>query len=110
LQDIARGDRAVAELIAPVVLDELEKRSALPADVLSRMLDIAKCGFLPERDRLKRLAITRFNNATDPAISSLYIGAVFAIDGIAATDAVFARLDQMPIAYQPGLVHVVLPH
>jgi hypothetical protein len=110
LQDIARGDRAIAELMAPVVLDELEKRTALPTDVLSHVLDIAKRGLPPEQDRLKALAISRFNNATDPTISSLYIGAVFSIDGSAATDAVFARLDQMPVAYQPALVQVVLPH
>src|SRR5262249_38587668 len=36
--------------------------------------------------------------------------APFSIDGRAATDAVFARLDQMPAAYHPGLVQVVLPH
>jgi hypothetical protein len=110
LQDIARGDRAIAELVASVVLDELEKRTALPTDVLSHVLDIAKRGLPPEQDRLKALAITRFNNATDPTISSLYIGAVFSIDGSAATDAVFARLDQTPVAYQPALVQVVLPH
>jgi hypothetical protein len=110
LQDIARGDRSIAELMAPAVLDELEKRTALPTDVLSQVLDVAKRGLPPEQDRLKSLAITRFNNATDPAISSLYISAVFSIDGTAATDAVFARIDQMPAAYQPGLVQVVLPH
>jgi hypothetical protein len=110
LQDIARGDRAIAELMAPVVLDELEQRTALPADVLSHMLDIAKRGLASEQDRLKHLAITRFNNATDPAISSLYIGAVFSIDGSVATDAVFARLDRMPVAYQATLVQAVLPH
>src|SRR5262249_55004254 len=69
-----------------------------------------KRGLPLQQDRLKRLAITRFNNASDAAISSLYIGAVFSIDGRAATEAVFARLDRMPIAYQPALVQVVLPH
>jgi hypothetical protein len=110
LQDIARGDRAIAELMAPVLLDELEKRTALPTNVLSQVLDVAKRGRPPEEDRIKSLAITRFNNATDPATCSLYIGAVFSIDGKAATGAVFARLNQMPAAYQPGLVQVVLPH
>jgi hypothetical protein len=110
LQDIAWGNRTIAELMAPVVLDELEKRTALPTDVLSRVLDIAKRGLPAEQDRLKPLAISRFNSATDPTISSLYIGAVFSIDGRAATEAVFARLAQMPVAYQPALVQVVLPH
>jgi hypothetical protein len=110
LQDIARGDRVVAELMAPVVLDELEKRTALPANVLSQVLDIAKSGLPGERDRCKRLAIARFNTATDPAMSSLYIGVVFSIDGKAATEAVFARLEQMPVAYQPAFAQVVLAH
>jgi hypothetical protein len=93
LQDIARGDRVIAELMAPVVFEELEKRTALPASLLSQVLDIVKRGLPAERDRLKSLAISRFNSATDPAISSLYIGAVFAVDGRAATEAVFAKLD-----------------
>jgi hypothetical protein len=110
LQDIVRGDRAIAELMAPIVLDELEKRTALPTSVLSRVLDIAKRGLPAEQDRLKHLAISRFNNATDPVISSLSIGAVFSIDARAATEAVFAKLNQTPAAYQPALVQVVLPH
>jgi hypothetical protein len=110
LQDIARGDSAITELMAPVVFEELEKRTALPANVLSRVLDVVKRGLPAERDRLKSLAISRFNSATDPAISSLYIGAVFAIDGRAATEAVFAKLALTPVAYQPAFVQVVLPH
>ena len=38
------------------------------------------------------LAIERFKAATDPVTSSLYISAVFTVDGAAATDAVFAKL------------------
>jgi hypothetical protein len=110
LQDIARGDRAIAELMAPIVLDELEKRTALSTSVLSQMLDIAKRGLPAEQDRLKHLAISRFNNATDLVISSLYIGAVFSIDGRAATEAVFAKLGKIPAAYQAALVQIVLPH
>jgi hypothetical protein len=110
LQDLARGDRAIAELMAPLVLDELQKRTALPANVLSQMLDVVKRGLPAERDRLKPLIISCFNSATDPAISSLYIGAVFSIDGKAATEAMFAKLELTPISYQPALVQVVLPH
>jgi hypothetical protein len=110
LQDIARGDRVIAELMAPVVFQELEKRTGLPATVLSHVLDIVKRGLPDERDRLRSLAISRFNSATDPAISSLYIGVAFAVDGGAATQAVFAKLALTPAAYQPALVQVVLPH
>ncbi len=110
LQDIARGDRVVTELMAPVILEELEKRTALPANVLAHVLDVVKRGLPAERDRLKPLAVSRFNSATDPAISRLYIGAAFSIDGKAATEAVFAKLALTPVAYQPALVQVVLPH
>jgi len=97
--------------MAPVVLDELEKRTALPPNVLSQVLDITKSGLPGERDRCKRLAIAGFNTATAPAMSSLYIDAVFfSIDGKAATEAVFARLEQMPVAYQPAFAQVVLTH
>jgi hypothetical protein len=110
IQDIVRGDRVIAELMAPVVLDELENRQALPTDVLSYLLDIAKRGYPSEQNRLKHLAISRFNTATDPAISSLYIGAAFSLDGRAATEAVLAKLEQTPVAKQPALVQLVLPH
>ena len=44
LHDIARADRAIAELMAPIILNELEKCTALPTNVLSQILDIAKRG------------------------------------------------------------------
>jgi hypothetical protein len=110
LQDVAHGDSAIAELTAPVVLSELERRTALPANVLSQCLDVVKRGRPTERNRLIALAVSRFNSATDPVISSLYIGAAFAIDGKAATEAVFAKLGQTPVSHQPALVQSVLPH
>jgi hypothetical protein len=110
IQDIARGDRTIAELMAPMVLEQVEKRQALHADMLSHLLDVVKRGHPAEQDRLKPLAISRFNTATEPAISSLYIGAVFSLDGRAATEAVFAKLKQTPVADQFALVQLVLPH
>lgn len=110
LQDIARGDGSVAELMAPIVLGELNKRSAMPTGMLSQMLDTVTRGLVPDRDRLKALALARFASATDPAIASLYIGAVFEIDGASATAAVFAKLDQLSPNDRPALVQRVLPH
>ena len=109
LQDVARGNRCVAELMVPIVLDELEKRTTLSATVLSRVLDIAKRGLPADQDQFKRLAISRFSTATDNAISSLYISAVFSIDGRAATETFVAKLNQMPVTHQPALVQTVLP-
>jgi hypothetical protein len=110
LQDIARGDSWVAELMAPIVLGELHKRSVMPTGMLSQMLDTVTRGLAPERNRVKTLALARFTSSTDPAIASLYIGAVFEIDGEAATAAVLAKLDQISPADRPALVQRVLPH
>ncbi len=110
LQDIARGDKIVAELMAPVVLAEIEARPNLPSPMLSPALDIVLRGGNAGRDRLETLAIERFNTAIDAATSSLYIGTVFAIDGAAGTMAVFAKLDQLDPAEQPALVQRVLPY
>jgi hypothetical protein len=110
LQDIARGDKMIAELMAPLVLAEIEARPNLATEVLARALDIVLRGGAAERDRLKTLALERFDRASDAARSTLYVGAAFAIDGAAATAAVFAKLDNLAPADQPALVQRVLPH
>ena len=56
------------------------------------------------------LAIERFGSAVDPAASSLYISVVFAVDGAAATHAVFAKLNKLKRAAQPAFVQRMLPH
>jgi hypothetical protein len=110
LQDIARGDKVIAELMAPFVLAEIEARPDLAIDLLSLALDIVLRGRTAERDHLKALALERFDRASDPARNSLYIGAAFAIDGGAATAAVFAKLDKLDPEDQPAFVQRVLPH
>jgi hypothetical protein len=110
LQDIARADKAVTELMAPTVLAELEATPDLPAQMLSPAIDAVLRGRRAERERLKELALARFDTVSDPAANSLYIGAAFAIDGEAATKAVFAKLDKLDPAEQPALVQRVLPH
>jgi hypothetical protein len=110
LLDLARGDAAVAELMAPFVLAELEKRPAIATTFLSPVIDIIVRGLPTERERLKALAIERFCSATDPGVYSHYIRAVFGVDGAAATDAVFAKLDTLKPAAQPAFVQLMLPH
>jgi len=110
LQDIARGDKVIADLMAPFVLAEIEARPNLAPEMLSPALDIVLRGGTAERDRLNTLALERFDHASDPAKSTLYIGAAFAIDGAAATAAVLAKLDKLDPADQPALVQRVLPH
>jgi len=110
LQDIARADKAITELMAPAVLAELETRPDLPAQMLSPAIDAVLRGRRAERERLKAIALARFETVNNPAAYSLYIGAAFAIDGEAATQAVFAKLDKLDPAEQPALVQRVLPH
>jgi hypothetical protein len=96
--------------MAPAVLAELEARPDLPEQMLSPAIDIVLRGRRAERERLKVLALARFDAVSDPAKNNLYIGAAFAIDGKAATRAVFAKLDKLAIGEQPALVQRVLPH
>jgi hypothetical protein len=67
-------------------------------------------GRAPERAWLKTLALARFSGTADPSLSSLYIGAAFQIDGKAAADALFDRLNEMSPPRQAVLVQCVLPH
>lgn len=110
LQQIARSDKAITELMAPFILTQIETRPDLDVRLLSPALDIVLRGKKEERSRLNALALERFDCAIDPAQSTLYIGAAFAIDGSAATAAVFAKLDKIDPSDQPALVQRVLPH
>src|SRR5260370_8188576 len=72
LQDIARGDKVIAELMAPFVLAEIEARPNLATEVLSLALDIVLRGGTAERNRLKTLVLDHFHRAPDPPPTSLY--------------------------------------
>jgi hypothetical protein len=110
LQDLARGDRTLAELAAPEILTELENRPNLPAGVLSHVLDIVVHGPPSQRDRLTTLLKKRFDTGTTLATSSLYLAALFFIDGAMATDAVFEQLKRLRRADQPAFAQRVLPN
>ena len=73
------------------------------------MLDVIGSGPRVDRERFTNLAISRFNAATDLQAASLYIGAVFAIEPGAATNALFGKLDGMTTDTQTTLVQRVLP-
>jgi hypothetical protein len=109
LQNIARGDKAIAELMAPFVLAEIEARPDLATDVLSPALDIVLHGGKERRDRIKAIVLGRLTEASVSARSRLYVRTAFAIDGVAATAAIFAKLDQINPANQPAFVQSVLP-
>jgi hypothetical protein len=110
IQDLARGDRVLAELVAPAILTELENRPNLPVGVLSNVLDIVVRGPPSERNRLKTLLLKRFETETTPAASSLYVAALFSIDGASATDAVFEKLKKLKRKDQPVFAQRVLPN
>jgi hypothetical protein len=110
LEDLSRADAVVVELMAPTVLSQLEKRPDLATTFVDPILDIIVRALPPERERLKVLATDRFRNAGDPAVASLYIRALFTVDGEAATEAVFEKLSKITSAKQPGFVQRMLPH
>ena len=109
LQDVARGDDIVAQLMAPIAVTHLEQRDDVNSTTTSQLLEICVRGSATERARLKTLALARFSGTADPNLSSLYIGAAFQIDGKAATEALFNRLNEMSAARQAALVQYVLP-
>jgi hypothetical protein len=109
LQDLAHGHRALAALIAPALLIELENRPELPTSILSNMIDVVVCGLDSDHDRLRTLLTKRFEEETAPERSRLYIAALFSIDGSAGTDAVFRKLNRLKSADQPLFVQRILP-
>jgi hypothetical protein len=74
LEDLAQADLVVSELMAPMVLEEIERRPALATAFLRPALDIILRGLPPERQRLKELALGRFSGSVDSGIASSYNG------------------------------------
>jgi hypothetical protein len=109
LQDIARADATIAELVAPIILTQLRERPKLPPTTLSYALEICVRGKPAHRARLNKLVLSRFRKETDPMRASEYIGAAFQIDGKSATEVLFTKLDKLAKADQAVLVQRVLP-
>ena len=119
LYDIARADKEIAELMAATVLEKIESKPDLPVEALAPALDVVLRGKELQRGRLKTLALDRFDGCSMPAAlyigcsdarrAKLYIGAVFTIDGEAATAAVFTKLAKLDPVGQAALVRQILP-
>ena len=60
LDDIRRFGGKVMELMAPVLLEQLEERHDLPPAALSSLLDIINRGLRANRERFAAVAIDRF--------------------------------------------------
>ena len=109
LDDISRADGRVMELMAPVLLDELEQRPDLPPVALWPILGIISRGLPENRKRFAEVALDRFKVVSDPDIGALYVGAVFNVDAAAATNALTAKLDTMEATDGKSLVEQLLP-
>jgi hypothetical protein len=93
---ISHSKGAIARLIGPVLLDDLEKRANPPEAALSHLLRIIVQGGQPDdQSRFIRLGLARFENEMDIGAAALYLAAVFTLDPAAATDALTARLGNL---------------
>jgi hypothetical protein len=109
LQDIARADRAIVELMASFTLAQLRARPELHPTTLSFVLEICVQGKPDDRAQFNSLVLSRFKKEADPMRASQYIGAAFQIDAKSATKALFNKFDKLAKADQAILVQHVLP-
>jgi hypothetical protein len=108
LDDISRAGGAVAELIAPVLFEQLKQRADIPSAALAPMLRIMVEALREEQREFVSLAIERFKSA-ETGLAALYLGSAFGVDADAATDALTARLDGLEARAQTDLVQGILP-
>jgi hypothetical protein len=101
LQNLARGEGVVAELAAPFISSELERRPNFPSITLSHILDIVVRAPSSMHDQIKLLLRRRVDTETDPARNSLYLAALFTVDGALGTKAVFEKLKKLKPADRP---------
>ena len=110
LGDLTRADDSTVRLLAEPLVAELDCRVELPVALLKPLLEaITRGSSAQDRERLHSIALSRFVNATDPQVASLYIGICFEVDAKSATDALLHRLDALGTSEQKLLVQHVLP-
>ena len=109
LQDFTHADAAVAALVAPHLLAELENRPNLPIVALRRILELLSTAQYPARPAFTHLMLQLFAGSTDLQLAILYLSAAFGGDPEAATAALMGRLDTLPEVQQTELVQGVLP-
>jgi hypothetical protein len=108
-QDLANGDDHIAELLAPVAIDELERTEEMAPQQLSLLLRIAQRAKSGERDRLMGIAAKRLRTSTELDRTAEYATTLFVLDARAATKLLIERLDKMKADIQAALVQRVLP-
>jgi hypothetical protein len=109
LEDIARGDPPIPELMAPVFLSKLKQSADIPKQALSPLLVATVKGIGADREEFARLTLTRFAEAEDGELRGLFLSAAFAVDAAAATEALTHRLDELDDRAQTELVQQILP-
>lgn len=105
LQKVAYSDEAIAVLLAPTVLEELEARPQLPQSALSYLLHVITKGIRGEQAvRFIQLGIERFQSEADPASAVEYLAAVFTVRPQIATAALTEKLDLLSADDRASLV------
>lgn len=108
---LAYGEAELAALVAPHLLDRIERRSNLKEGALSKSLEvIAKAlPLLGSQSKFGKLALRRFKTATSPYVASLYLGIAFRIDADAAIEALDKKLQSLTFKEQKKLAEHALP-
>jgi hypothetical protein len=105
LQNVARADEETAELLAPLLLGDLENRAQVPVGALSLVLHIIVRGIRQEQaPKLIRLGIERFEKEAEVAAAVEYLAAVFRLDPKAATEILAAKVSSLNANEQATLV------
>ncbi len=105
LQMVAYAGDEITRLLAPPLLNELEKRVPFPQGRLANTLRIVVRGIEPDDyQRLSAMATTRFGKGSDPDSGIQYLGALFNIDPKRATSVLAARLSEFDAAERPSIV------
>jgi hypothetical protein len=100
-----RADEEIADLLAPVLLDDLEMRSQVALGALSLIVHVILRG-IPQQQtpRFIKLGIERFEKEVDVTAAVQYLAAVFSLDPKAATKALAAKVAFLNADEQAALV------
>lgn len=104
LQNVTGSDE-LATLLAPALLEDLEKALSVPYGAVRLVLKIVINGLAePDRERLERWGIAKFEQESDVALAVQYLSAVFSINPRVATRVFMARTAALDQEGQTALV------
>jgi hypothetical protein len=105
LNKVAYADDGIAALVAPALLDDIEKRVQLPLGALSHVLQIIVRGAQQESTpRFVKLGIGKFEMETDVAVAVQYLAAVFSLEPALASSALTTKLASLSASEQVTLI------